>query len=127
MSQSLALHIRGCPDHSPAHWSALRLIRAWQASGRSIHSVFFSGAAALIGQRLRFTPQGQMNLQAQWQTLECPLIICVNAAYRCGILSEIDAAKQQLAAPTTAEGFSIGGLGTLAEAKLEADQLVEFP
>jgi sulfur relay (sulfurtransferase) complex TusBCD TusD component (DsrE family) len=65
-------------------------------------------------------------LQAQWQAFHCPLVICVNAGRNYGIVSDQEAQQYEPSISTLAPSFTIGGLGTLAEAKRIASKVIEF-
>lgn len=54
------------------------------------------------------------------------LNVCVAAALRRGVTDEQEAAQQGLAAANLQPGFILSGLGSLAEAALSSDRLVQF-
>jgi len=54
------------------------------------------------------------------------LNICVAAALRRGVTDEQEAARLQLAGSNLQPGFTLSGLGALAEAALSCDRLVQF-
>lgn len=54
------------------------------------------------------------------------LNICVAAALRRGISDEQEAENLGLASANLAQGFTLTGLGALAEAALSCDRLVQF-
>ena len=127
MKQTLAMHLRGSPDHTSTHEVAIRFAHAWLDNGHRLHSVFFSGAAAAVAHGWRQTDnKSAFDPQQQWEKLECPLIVCANAAKRCGIISVSAAPAQQSPNHLLAPGFTIGGLGSLAEAKQMASKFIEW-
>ncbi|MOA56146.1 Sulfurtransferase TusD [compost metagenome] len=54
------------------------------------------------------------------------LNVCVAAALRRGVTDEQEAAQLALAAANLQPGFTLSGLGSLAEAALSNDRLVQF-
>ena len=54
------------------------------------------------------------------------LIICVAAALRRGIVDETEAGRLGLASSNLQPGFTLSGLGALAEASLTCDRVVQF-
>ncbi|HBQ79844.1 MAG TPA: sulfurtransferase TusD, partial [Erwinia persicina] len=65
-----------------------------------------------------------------WQQLHeqqgVQLNICVAAALRRGITDRQEATQLGLPVANLAEGFQLSGLGSLAEAALTCDRLVQF-
>ena len=77
-----------------------------------------------------FYREGVLNANRGWQSLHdehgVALHICVAAALRRGVTDEREA--QQLALPghNLQPGFTLSGLGALAEAALTCDRMVQF-
>ena len=65
-----------------------------------------------------------------WQSLHeqhgIALHICVAAALRRGVTDETEAVRLGLAGFNLQAGFSLSGLGALAEASLTCDRMVQF-
>ncbi|MDP1539493.1 MAG: sulfurtransferase complex subunit TusD [Moraxellaceae bacterium] len=124
-----AIHITAAPQHDNA-------LRAWRytdaclSAGHSVVRVFFSGAAVAHGNRLNTPGRDETGLTQRWQTLAkthgVELIICVAAALRHGVLDAENASRWEQPSHNLADGFSISGLGQLADAMLQADRYVCF-
>ena len=54
------------------------------------------------------------------------LNICVAAALRRGVVDETEAGRLGLASSNLQQGFTLSGLGALAEASLTCDRVVQF-
>ncbi|MNU11031.1 Sulfurtransferase TusD [compost metagenome] len=54
------------------------------------------------------------------------LNVCVAAALRRGVIDEHQAAQQRLPAANMHPSFTLSGLGSLAEAALSCDRLIQF-
>jgi len=61
------------------------------------------------------------------QAHDIELIICVAAALRHGVLDADNAKRWEQNSHNLAQGFSISGLGQLADAILQADRYLCFP
>lgn len=129
MSQ-FTVQVNGPAYGSSASFRALKFCQAAIASGHQIITVFFYQAGVSNSSALLSPASDEINLNALWaefgNTYQVPLVNCVSAALRRGLLSEQDAqenAKQQwnVAAP-----FIMGGLGELAIGIEKADRLISF-
>ena len=65
-----------------------------------------------------------------WQTLsaahDIPLISCISASLRRGVVDEMVAKEQHLPNYNLATGFTLGGLGEFVTASAQCDRLVQF-
>ena len=72
----------------------------------------------------------EFDLVRGWQQLNAQhgvaLNICVAAALRRGIVDETEAGRLGLASSNLQSGFTLSGLGALAEASLTCDRVVQF-
>jgi tRNA 2-thiouridine synthesizing protein D len=72
----------------------------------------------------------EFDLVRAWQRLheqhQVGLHICVAAALRRGVVDETEASQQGLPCANLQPGFTLSGLGTLAEAALTCDRVVQF-
>ncbi|EHC70173.1 tRNA 5-methylaminomethyl-2-thiouridine synthase TusD, partial [Salmonella enterica subsp. enterica serovar Minnesota str. A4-603] len=70
------------------------------------------------------------DLVRAWQKLNTQhgvaLNICVAAALRRGIIDETEAGRLALPSANLQPGFTLSGLGALAEASLTCDRVVQF-
>ncbi|EHC31255.1 tRNA 5-methylaminomethyl-2-thiouridine synthase TusD, partial [Salmonella enterica subsp. enterica serovar Adelaide str. A4-669] len=72
----------------------------------------------------------EYDLVRAWQKLNTQhgvaLNICVAAALRRGIIDETEAGRLELPSANLQPGFTLSGLGALAEASLTCDRVVQF-
>ena len=111
-------------------YSALQFCEAAIAAGHTISHVFFYRDAVTQASNLSVPLDDEFNAVDQWQLFQqkhkTPLVVCVSAAERRGVLSAEQA--QEFAKPSSnlATGFTIEGLGALHDASLAADRTVTF-
>ena len=95
--------------------SALQFARAVLQEGHELLSIFF---------------YREFDLVRAWQALHdehgVSLHICVAAALRRGITDAQEAQQLSLPAHNLQPGFTLSGLGALAEAALTCDRMVQF-
>ena len=110
--------------------SALRFTRSALAQGHSIHRVFFYGDSVSACSSLKVTPRDEINITQQWLELaesdNLDLVVCIAAAVRRGILDDSEAKRHNKAAANLTEGFTLSGLGQLADAILLSDRTITF-
>lgn len=110
--------------------SALQFAKAALAEGHEIACVFFYREGVYNANQLTTPASDEFDLVRAWQSLHdengVALHICVAAALRRGVTDETEA--RQLGLPTfnLQPGFSLSGLGSLAEAALTCDRMVQF-
>lgn len=99
-------------------------------AGHQVSKVFFYQEGVLNGAATTVPANDEFDLVEAWQRLAhdhgVALETCVAAALRRGIISEQEATQHQLSTATLAEGFSLAGLGALADALLTADRVMQF-
>ncbi|NOI83787.1 sulfurtransferase complex subunit TusD [Vibrio tubiashii] len=110
--------------------SAYQFAKALIAKGHSLASVFFYQDGVTNGSALTVPANDEFDLVTAWQTLATEhnvrLETCVAAALRRGVVSQDEASQHGLAQSNLAEGFHQAGLGSLAEAMLVQDRVVQF-
>ncbi|CDG86617.1 sulfurtransferase complex subunit TusD [Xenorhabdus bovienii] len=110
--------------------SAYQFAQALVASGHKLHSVFFYREGAQNGNRLVAPASDEFDLVRAWQAMAAQhqfnLFICVAAALRRGVTDEQQANELNLSAANLADGFEFSGLGSLAEAMMLCDRVVQF-
>lgn len=98
--------------------------------GYKLHSVFFYQDGVSNGSDLTVPANDEFDLAAAWQKLanehNVSLETCVAAALRRGIISSEEAEQHQLSGSNLASGFTQAGLGSLSEALLTQDRVVQF-
>ncbi|MHA6312878.1 sulfurtransferase complex subunit TusD [Pantoea sp. S-LA4] len=110
--------------------SALLFAHALLAAGHQLESVFFYREGVLNANQLTAPASDEYDVVRAWQALHqqqgVALNICVAAALRRGVTDEQEAARLQLPASNLQPGFTLSGLGALAEAALGCERLVQF-
>lgn len=110
--------------------SAWQFAQALLAAGHRITSVFFYREGVLNANQLTSPASDEFDLVRAWVALAqqhgVELNVCVAAALRRGVTDEQEAAQLALSAANLQPGFTLSGLGSLAEAALSNDRLVQF-
>jgi len=110
--------------------SAYQFSKALIAQGHKLVSVFFYQDGVTNGTALSVPANDEFDLSKAWRTLaqehDVRLETCVAAALRRGVISEEEANLHGLVQNNLAEGFVQAGLGSLAEATLTQDRVVQF-
>jgi len=110
--------------------SAWQFAQALLAAGHRITSVFFYREGVLNANQLSSPASDEFDLVRAWAALAqqhgVELNVCVAAALRRGVTDEQEATQLALAAANLQPGFTLSGLGSLAEAALSNDRLVQF-
>ncbi|WP_077174967.1 sulfurtransferase complex subunit TusD [Yersinia proxima] len=116
----------GTQQASSAYQFALALI----SSGHKLDSVFFYREGILNANQLTAPASDEFDLVRAWQQLSNEhaviLNVCVAAALRRGVTDQHEAEQLNLAAANLQPGFTLSGLGALAEAALTCDRMVQF-
>ncbi|MRS91470.1 sulfurtransferase complex subunit TusD [Enterobacteriaceae bacterium RIT714] len=110
--------------------SALQFAEALLAAGHQLTSVFFYREGVYNANQLTSPASDEYDLVRGWQALNdkygVELHICVAAALRRGVTDKTEAERLGLAAANLQPGFSLSGLGALAQAALTCDRMVQF-
>ncbi|MFB6421750.1 MAG: sulfurtransferase complex subunit TusD [Candidatus Malihini olakiniferum] len=110
--------------------SALLFARALIMQGHFLDSVFFYQEGVLNGSKLISPANDEFNLTQAWQHLgakhQVALNICMAAALRRGITDSEQAKLLNLPTSNLQSGFSLSGLGELAQSILTCDRVVQF-
>ncbi|XTZ38772.1 sulfurtransferase complex subunit TusD [Salmonella enterica] len=116
----------GTQQASSAYQFALALLEA----GHTLESVFFYREGVSNANALTAPASDEFDLVRAWVRLhkekQVALHICVAAALRRGVIDQSEAARLALAGANLQAGFSLTGLGALAEATLSCDRVVQF-
>ncbi len=116
----------GTQQASSAYQFALALLE----SGHTLSSVFFYREGVSNANALTAPASDEFDLVRAWQRLhdeqQVELHICVAAALRRGVVDDNEAGRLALPAANLQAGFSLTGLGALAEAALSCDRVVQF-
>lgn len=124
------LVVNGSAYGSQSARSAYQFAKALIEKGHTLVSVFFYQDGVNNGSALTVPANDEFDLVKAWQVLstehDVRLETCVAAALRRGIISESEASQHGLSQSNLAEGFEQAGLGSLAEAMLVQDRVVQF-
>lgn len=110
--------------------SALLFARALLAEGHTLDSVFFYREGVYNANQLTSPASDEVDMVRSWQALHqqhnIALHICVAAALRRGVTDAAQEGPQESSVSNLQPGFTLTGLGALAEATLTADRVVQF-
>ena len=110
--------------------SAFQFAQALIADGHELSSVFFYREGVYNANQFASPASDEFDLVRAWQALNetqgVELHICVAAALRRGVADTTEAARLGLAGSNLQPGFSLSGLGALAQAALTCDRVVQF-
>ncbi len=110
--------------------SAYQFAQAVIEQGHTLFSVFFYQDGVSNGTSLSVPANDEFDLVKGWQELaqqhQVRLETCVAAALRRGVVSQDEANQHQLSQYNLAPDFTQAGLGSLAEAMLTQDRVVQF-
>lgn len=110
--------------------SALQFANAVLEEGHELVSVFFYREGVLNGNQWVSPAGDEFDVVRAWQDLHVrhnvELNICVAAALRRGVLDRVEAARLGVSGANLQPGFTLSGLGALAEAALMCDRVVQF-
>ena len=115
---------------SQSGYSALQFCKAAHAAGHTILQVFFYRDAVSQASRLTVPLGDEFNAADQWQAFcqatNTPLVVCVSAAERRGVLNAEQASEFAKDSDNLASCFDVQGLGALHDASLDSDRTVTF-
>jgi tRNA 2-thiouridine synthesizing protein D len=110
--------------------SAYQFALALLHKGHVLVSVFFYQDGVTNGSRLSVPANDEFDLAGAWQKLasdhQVRLEACVAASLRRGIVSREESELHELSAVNLADSFELAGLGSLAQALLTQDRVVQF-
>lgn len=110
--------------------SAYQFAQALLREGHQLESVFFYREGVYNANQLTSPASDEFDLVRAWQALHrehgVALHICVAAALRRGVTDEREAHQLGLPAANLQPGFTLSGLGQLAQAALSAERMVQF-
>lgn len=124
------LVVNGSVYGSQSARTAYLFAQALLEKGHHLVSVFFYQDGVNNGSRLTVPANDEFDLVKHWQELaeqhSVRLETCVAAALRRGIVSESESKQHGLDSDNLASRFNQSGLGSLAEALLMQDRVVQF-
>jgi tRNA 2-thiouridine synthesizing protein D len=127
---NFAICVCSSPYSSQASYSAYQYAKSLLAQGHQLYRVFFYQDGIHNGTRLAAPPSDEFDLYQAWQSLasdyKLDLVICIAAALKRGVLNDEESLRYQKDAHNLAPGFTLGGLGQLIDAAVNADRLITF-
>lgn len=130
MSLVYCLVVTGPAYGSQQASSALQFAHAVLACGHQISSIFFYQDGVHNANRLTSPANDEMDLVRAWQQLGAQqgiaLEICVAAALRRGVTDASESALAGHNSDNLQAGFCLSGLGSLAQAMLSCDRVIQF-
>ncbi|UTW45834.1 sulfurtransferase complex subunit TusD [bacterium SCSIO 12696] len=126
-----SLIVLGAPGSHQSAYSAFQFASAAVAGGHQIYRVFFYHDGVHAGSGLLTSPQGEPDLEQQWQQFSnehhIELTVCIASALRRGIVDKVEAERYEYPASNLNEPyFRLQGLGELADAAIQSDRLITF-
>ncbi|MCS2157360.1 sulfurtransferase complex subunit TusD [Scandinavium sp. H11S7] len=125
-----ALMVTGPAYGTQQSSSAWQFANAALAAGHELVSVFFYREGVYNANQLTAPANDEFDVVRAWQSLHekhgVALHICVAAALRRGVTDETEAKQLGLTGFNLQPGFTLSGLGALAEASLTCDRMVQF-
>ncbi|MBV7300978.1 sulfurtransferase complex subunit TusD [Enterovibrio paralichthyis] len=130
MSLSYVLVVSGPVYGRQSSLTAYRFAKALLEKGHTLTRVFFYQDGVSNASSLTVPANDEFDLAKAWQALAtescAELETCVAAALRRGQLSEEEAKQHGFTSSNMASGFTQAGLGSLSEALLTADRVIQF-
>lgn len=130
MSLNYTLVVNGGVYGSQSARSAYAFAQALLKKGHTLVSVFFYQEGVTNGSSLVVPANDEFDLTSAWQKLAVKYNIrletCVAAALRRGVIGKDEATQHKLTEHNLANGFEQSGLGSLADALLTQDRVVQF-
>ncbi len=130
MSLSFTLVVNGGVYGTQAARHAYGFACALLDMGHTLSSVFFYQEGVSNASDLVVPANDEFDLTKAWQKLalqhQVRLETCVAASLRRGLIDKAEAQTHQKSGSNMAMGFEQAGLGSLAEALLTQDRVVQF-
>ncbi|MCU7964661.1 sulfurtransferase complex subunit TusD [Shewanella sp. SW32] len=124
------IQVNGPAYGTSASVNALRFSQAVLLAGHQIICVFFYQDGVYNSTDLSLPASDENDVISDWKQLaqshQAPLVNCVSAALRRGIVSHQDASENGLSHWNVGESFIMGGLGELITGIESADRLISF-
>ncbi|MFV0449521.1 MAG: sulfurtransferase complex subunit TusD [Vibrio sp.] len=129
-SLTYSLVVNGSVYGTQSARNAYLFAQALIEKGHQLKSVFFYQDGVFNASKLTVPANDEFDLVKAWQSLaiqhQVRLETCVAAALRRGVVGQDEASQHQLPVDNLAEHFEQSGLGSLAEALLSQDRVVQF-
>lgn len=130
MMSKFIIQVNGPAYGTSASVNALRFAQATLQSGHQILCVFFYQDGVYNTTEFNLPASDEYDVIAGWKQLaaqqQVPLVNCVSAALRRGIVSQQEAQEHGLHHWNVESSFIMGGLGELVTGIESADRLISF-
>ena len=127
---TISLLVMSAPGASQNVQSALRFAQTVAQSEHQLKGIFFYADGVLNANFLQVFPADEQAIYSAWTSLatqyQCPLLVCVTAASKRGVLSQTDASDNDLKQFSLQAPFEAVGLGELAELFHSSDKVIQF-
>jgi tRNA 2-thiouridine synthesizing protein D len=127
---NISLLVMSAPTASQNAQSALRFAQTVAKSEHNLSGIFFYLEGVYNANCLQINVADETSLFASWCALaedySCPLLVCVTAASKRGILSEVDAQDNDIHHFNLKLPFQSVGLGEFAKLLHASDRLIQF-
>lgn len=127
---TISLLITSSPSSNQNPYSALRFAQNVIASEHILAGIFFYEQGVLNANNLSVMPADEFNINQAWAELskayKIPLLVCVTAATKRGVLSSQDADESDKLHFNLGAPFQSVGLGELANLMHSSDRLIQF-
>lgn len=124
------LKLLSSPTQNQSQLNAYHFAAQCLLQGHEIQQVFFYGDAVHAANKLISPAQDELNIQTLWQTLsqkyDFPLVVCIAAASRRGILNSEESSRHNKDCANLAAHYELAGLGQFIEASVLADRVITF-
>ena len=130
MRQHFVICVHQAPVGSQSAYHALRFAQAVIELGHEIDQVFFYQDAVQHANAFLSIPSDELNLADAWRALsdvqKIPLICCVGAGTRRGVVGDDMHHAEQDSTYNLAQGFRLAGLAEWVQAVESADKVIQF-
>jgi tRNA 2-thiouridine synthesizing protein D len=127
---NIGILVTSSPTATQNILSALRMAQTIVSSEHKLLGVFFYQEGIHNANRLQIISSDEVDLYTAWTQLAnmhaCPLMVCVTAAGKRGVLSQVDATENDKEHFNLTTPFQSVGLGDLAELMSNSDRLLQF-
>ncbi|PWC11645.1 sulfurtransferase complex subunit TusD [Brenneria roseae subsp. americana] len=130
LSLSYCLLVTGPAYGTQQASSAFQFAQAVLTEGHRLESVFFYREGVLNANQLTSPASDEFDLVRAWRRLgqehDVALNVCIAAALRRGVTDRQQAEQLKLGSANLQAGFTLSGLGTLAQSVLVCDRVIQF-
>ncbi len=130
MSLTYSLIVNGGVYGEQSAHIALKFAHAVIEKGHRLERVFFYQDGVYNANALTLPANDEINLSLGWLALSqkhnVQLETCIAAALRRGVVSSVEQEQHQLNSENLRQGYQQAGLGSLAQALIMSDRVVQF-